>query len=258
MRTPTIVVLIGLAVAPAPARAQVLVIDHANLTQAVLIAQRAQRHYEELQAQYRTIMRMSQGLGAMEGYRIPTISATRHDADRWPYARAWLQGLNSGDPTGAAYWATTIPLERPAALPDTLSAAARRTLERQYATVEVTDSVATMGGHQVGALRAYHGRLERAVEDLEGDVLNGLLRYHEMTAILDKIAAGELLGRRQDMAANQLLSHALEQLLARSKRLRDTEATTMNMQLVTWRDGRAANEAMVAGSGDALRTWRQP
>jgi hypothetical protein len=32
----------------------------------------------------------------------------------------------------------------------------------------------------------------------------------------------------------------------------------MNMQLVTWRDGRAANEAFVAGSGHALRTWRQP
>ena len=45
-----------------------------------------------------------------------------------------------------------------------------------------------------------------------------------MTAILDKVAAAELLGRRQDMAANQLLSHALEQMLARSKRLRDTEA----------------------------------
>jgi hypothetical protein len=32
----------------------------------------------------------------------------------------------------------------------------------------------------------------------------------------------------------------------------------MNMQLVTWRDGRAANEAFAAGTGDALRTWRQP
>ena len=241
-----------------PAGAQVAVIDSANLTQAVAIARRAQQHYEELQAQYRTIMRMSQGLGFMEGYRIPTIATTRHDPGRWQYARSWLQGLNSGDPTGAAYWATTLPLERPTALPDTLGALARRTFERQYATVEVTDSVASMGGHQVGALRGYHGRLQSAVEDLESDVLNGLLRYHEMTAILDKVAAGELLGRRQDMAANQLLSHALEQLLARRKRLRDTEAQTMNMQLVTWRDGRSANEAMVAGSGDALRTWRQP
>ncbi len=246
-------------VAPvAPAHAQIPVFDSANLAQAVLIAQRAQRHYEELQAQYHTILRMSQGLGFMEGYRIPTIAATQHDLGRWHYARAWLQGLNSGDPTGAAYWATTLPLERPSALPATLGAVARRTLERQYATVELTDSVAMMGGHQVGALRGYHGRLQRAVEDLEGDVLNGLLRYHEMTAILDKIAAGELLGRRQDIATNQLLSHALEQLLARSKRLRDAEAQTMNMQIVTWRDARGANEAMVAGSGDALRTWRQP
>ncbi len=32
----------------------------------------------------------------------------------------------------------------------------------------------------------------------------------------------------------------------------------MNMQLTTWRDGRAANEAFVSGTGDALRTWRQP
>jgi hypothetical protein len=88
--------------------------------------------------------------------------------------------------------------------------------------------------------------------------VHSLARYHEMTAILDKIAAGELLARRQDMAANQLLSHTLEQLLARSKRLRDTEAATLNMQLVTWRDGRAANEAFAAGAADALRIWRQP
>ena len=115
-----------------------------------------------------------------------------------------------------------------------------------------------MGGHQVGAIRGYQGQLQQAVQELEGDVMNGLARYHEMTAILDKIAAGELLGRRQDMASNQLLSHALEQLLARSKRLRDTDATTMNMQLVTWRDGRGATEAMVEGAADALRTWRQP
>ena len=50
----------------------------------------------------------------------------------------------------------------------------------------------------------------------------------------------------------------VEQLLAKGKRQRDTEATTMNMQLVTWRDGRAVNDAMAVGTGDALRTWRQP
>jgi hypothetical protein len=78
-----------------------------------------------------------------------------------------------------------------------------------------------------------------------------------MTAILDKVAAGELVARRQDMAGNQLLSHVLEQLLARSKRQRDTEASLLNMQVVNWRDSRAVNEAFVVGTGDALRTWRQ-
>jgi hypothetical protein len=250
--------LLVVTLVAAPVYAQIAVIDPANLAQVVLIARRAQQHLDELQAQYRTILRMAQGLGNLDRYRIPTIAITRHDPSRWEYGRPWIQGLNSGDPTGAAYWATTVPLQRPSPGPSHLTAAARRAFERQYATVEITDSVAQMGGHQVALVRGYHGQLQQAVQALEDDVVNGLARFHEMTAILDKVAAGELLARRQDMAANQLLSHALEQLLARSKRLRDTEASTVNMQLVTWRDGRAANDAFAAGSGDALRTWRQP
>lgn len=262
MRQRVAIVLFIVALGASPAHGQffgpIPVIDVANLVQTVLIAQRAQRHLEELQAQYRTILRMAQGLESMERYRIPPVAATRHDAGRWQYGQSWLQGLNNGDPTGAAYWATTVPLQPPDGLPARLTGASRRAFERQYATVEITDSVAMMGGHQVGAIRGYHGQLQTAVQALEDDVLNGLARYHEMTAILDKIAAGELLARRQDMAANQLLSHALEQLLARGKRLRDAEATTLNMQLVAWRDGASANRAMRDGIGDALRAWRQP
>lgn len=249
-------VVVGLA--SSTLHAQLAVIDPANLVQAILIAQRTQRHYEELMAQYRTILRMSQGLGNMEGYRIPAIAAARHQAERWSFGAPWLRALNSGDPAGTGYWSTSVPLNTPDSMPASVSGAARRSFERQYATVEIADSVATLGAHQVGALRGYHGRLDQAVSALEGDVLNGLLRYHEMTAILDKIAGGELLARRQDMATNQLLSHALEQLLVRGKRMRDTEVTNLNMQLVTWRDAAAANRAMVDGAAEALRTWRQP
>ena len=79
-----------------------------------------------------------------------------------------------------------------------------------------------------------------------------------MTAILDKVAAGELLGRRQDMARTNCCHMRWSSCSSRSKRQRDTEAATINMQLTTWRDGAAANDAFVAGTGDALRTWRQP
>ncbi|MFA5910571.1 MAG: hypothetical protein WC815_17455 [Vicinamibacterales bacterium] len=241
-----------------PARGQLAVIDPSNLEQAVLIAQRTQRHLEELTAQYRTILRMSQGLGNMEGYRMPPISGAKHDSGRWSHAEPWLRGLNSGDPTGAAYAATTVPLGSFPQLPARMSAKAQGAFSRQIATVEIADSVAMMASHQVGAIRQYSDRLQQSVQGLEDDVMNGLLRYHELTAILDKVAGAELLGRRQDMAANQLLSHAVEQLLARGKRLRDAEAATMNMQLETWRSGKGANDAMVKGSSDALRTWRQP
>jgi len=241
-----------------PARAQFVVIDPANLVQTTLIAYRLQQHYAELRAQYLIVLRMAQGLGNLNRFRIPAIAITAHDPARWDFGRPWIQALNSGDATGAAYRSTTVPLLRPDVTPPALSAAARQMLEREYATIEITDSVAMMGGHQVALARGYSGELQDAVASLESDVLNGASRYHEMTAVLDKIAAGELLGRRQDMLSNQLLSHALEQLLARGKRLRDTEAATINMQLVTWRDGSEANEAFASGMGDALRTWRQP
>ena len=240
-----------------PVNAQLAVIDPANLAQAILIVQRTQRQLEELQAQYRTILRMAQGLGRMDSYRTPPFALSSHDTGRWVYGRPWIAGLNGGDPTGAAYLATAVPLVAPT-VPPSVSSTARRMFERQYATAEITDSVAMMGGHQVGLMRGYYNPLQEAVQSLERDVLNSSSSYHEMTVILDKVAAGELLGRRQDMATNQLLSHALEQLLARSKRQRDTEASTLNMQIVTWRDGEAANKAFRAGAGDALATWRQP
>ena len=251
-------VILGLFLFADRAAAQLAVIDPSNLQQTVLIAERTQRHLEELQAQFRTILRMSRGLGDLGRYRTPPIVGGSHNTVRWPYASPWLQGLNAGDPTGAAYSSTTVPLNSIESLPRNMSAAAQRLLSNQIASMELSDSVAMMAGHQVGAIRQYNGVLQRGVNSLEDDVLSDLSKYHELTAILDKVAAGELLGRRQDMAANQLLSHAVEQLLARGKHLRDTEALTMNMQLTTWRDARRANEAMVAGTADALRTWRQP
>ena len=241
-----------------PANAQFVVVDQGNLAQAVLIAERTLREYEALMAQYQTLMRMSQGLGNMDRYRIPTVIGAEHDVQRWEHGRAWLQGLNTGDPLGTAYRGATRRLETPGYTLEQLPPAARRAVEQGYATVEIADSVAQSGGHQVALIRGYGRRLQQAIDALEGDVTNADPRAHEMTAVLDKVAAGSLIARRQDMAANQLLSHSLEQLLARSKRLRDTEAATMNMRLGALRSGRTAGTSVVRGAADDLRTWRQP
>ena len=76
--------------------------------------------------------------------------------------------------------------------------------------------------------------------------------------MLDRISGAALIAARQRQARTQLLAAIVEQLLTDSKRARDTDAVVMNMQLTSWRDGTAANEAFVRGSADALRTWRQP
>jgi conjugal transfer/entry exclusion protein len=242
----------------APAGAQFVVIDPGNLAQAILIADRTLQEYTTLIQQYQTILRMAQGLGSLDQYRMPVIGITAHDPGRWPYGAPWLQGLNSGDARGTLYEQTARRLERPGALLEQLPPSARQAIEDAYATIEITDSIAEVGGHQVALVRGYSGTLQHATQAFENDVLNTQPGYHDMTAVLDKVAAGELLGRRQDMATNQLLSHALEQLLARSKRMRDTEAATMNMRLLGLRDGRTAGANLMRGTADALRTWRQP
>lgn len=255
---PRIILAALLVLVATPVRAQFAVVDHGNLTQAVLIAERTLREYEALVAQYQTLVRMSTGLGNMQRYRMPSVLGTEHRADRWQYGRSWLEGLNVGDPSGTAYRAATRRLESPEYALRQLPPAARRATEQAYATVEIADSVAQLGGHQVGLIRAYSRRLQQAIDALEGDVVSGDPRAREMTAVLDKVAAGALIARRQDMAANQLLSHSLEQLLARSKRLRDTEAATINMRLGALRNGRVAGTSVVRGAADDLRSWRQP
>lgn len=258
MRIRLLALTLAACVTATSARAQFVVIDPDNLAQAILIAERTLREYNTLAQQYQTITRMSQGLGSLGQYRIPTIGITTHDVARWPYGAPWLQGLNSGDAGGELYRQTARPLDRPGSLLASLPMSARQAVEDAYATIEISDSIAEIAGNQVALVRGYSGVLQKAVQSLQADVLNTSAGYGGMTAVLDKVAAGELLARRQDMASNQLLSHVLEQLLARSKRERDTEAAAMNMRLTGMRDGTAAGANLLRGAANDLRTWRQP
>jgi len=257
MRRTIIGVLVAIALAES-AFAQIPVSDPGNLTQAILIAERTRREYQALIAQYHMLLRMSRPLETLAGYRLPGVPSTAHDPMRWMYGRAWLQALNVGNAVRTAYEEITRQLARSEPATSRLPDDARRVLEAAYATVEITDAVTRAAGHHVGLTRAYGQRLERAIDALAGDVMSTAPQQHEMTAVLDKVAAAALIGRRQDMAMNQTLSHTVEQLLARSKRLRDTEAAAMNMRLAAMRDGHAASSAIVRGASADLRVWRQP
>jgi hypothetical protein len=253
------VAALAVSLAARPAHGQLVVNDPLNTAQAILLVQKTINEYQTLVQQYQTIVRMSQSLQNMARYRTVPIPFSSHDPSRFPYGAPWLTALNSGDARGDLYAQIARTVQRPgtAALAR-LPPDARRAIEDAYATIEITDSIAQRGAHQVALVRGYGGSLQSVVQLLENDILSPVSALHQLTAILDKVAAGELVGRRQDTASNQLLSHALEQLLAQAKRRRDTEVATMNMRLVAMQRGRDVGRSYVEGSAEAFRTWRQP
>jgi hypothetical protein len=128
----------------------------------------------------------------------------------------------------------------------------------RLATLELADAIAISAINDTGSLRLTGRKQElAAIDALETQVIDPS-DTQSTTAVLDKISGAVLIGARQRQARSQLLAAFVEQLLVDSKRDRDADTAAMNMQLVNWRDGRAANEAFVAGTGDALRNWRQP
>ncbi len=250
--------------AGAGAQAQITVTDAAVTTESRMTAI-LQEYLHQLQRdQHSQLRRMAQRLSMFTDlgkFRVPDPPRWRiHDSEAsgmfefaWPYHAA----LNYGDAAGIAYVGISHPVLPAAQAMSVLPAAARRSLSARLATLNASDSVIVTATHQSGQTRL-NGRAElRAIDGLELDVTNGTLEQ-STTAVLDKISGAVLIGARQREARGQLMTGVLEQLLMENKRARDADAAAMNMQLVTWRDRAAANEALVAGTGDALRTWRQP
>jgi hypothetical protein len=211
--------------------------------------------------QHRKLRRMARRLSMhtnLEKYRVPDPPRWRTHGGDFLYANPYNDALIFGDSTGAAFIELSEPLIAAGVLVDRLPAAARRAVEARLGTINLADAAAIAATHATGQLR-FNGRKHElpAIDALETHVIDPS-NEQSATAVLDKISGAVLIGARQRQARSQLLAAVVEQLLVENKRARDSEAAAMNMQLITWRDGRAANEAFVAGTADALRTWRQP
>jgi hypothetical protein len=212
--------------------------------------------------QNRKLRRMARRLSMhtnLAKYALPDPPRWRtHGGEHFLYASAYNDALIFGDPTGAAFLDLSHPLLIAQDLLNRLDSTARRAIIARLATVNLADAAAIAATHDSGQLRL-NGRKKElpAIDALEAHMIDPSTEQ-SATAVLDKISGAVLIGARQRQARAQLLAGIVEQLLVEGKRTRDAEAAAMNMQLVTWRDGRAANHSFVAGTGDALRRWRQP
>lgn len=256
-------VLVGVValVSSREASAQLVVYDGATTARNTVTATLKEYLYQTQLQQRLKIREMARRLSALTSLRKYSLE----DVPRWRthggdffYAQPYNDALIFGDSAGAAFVDLSQPLLPAARLLDRLDAAARRRMEARLATVNLAEAAAIAGTHGTGQLRPLGRRNElQAIDALERDVIDPS-SDQSTTAVLDKLSGAALIGARQRQARIQLLVGVVEQLLVDTKRARDTDMAALTMQMVTWRDGRAVNEAFVAGSGDALRTWRQP
>lgn len=260
----TALFVLAVTVVATPVRAQVVVYDPAVVTRNSITAVIKEYLLELQTQQHSQLRRMAHRLSMFTDlgkFRVAGAPLWRiHDFENpelFRFARDYHAALNYGDESGSGVRAVLQAVLNEPALLLRLTPAARRALTAPMATLDVAGATLMSGTHDNGRVR-YNGRAElRAIQALETDVTNGSLEQ-SMTAILDKISGGVLVGARQRQNRVQVLAAVVEQLAVDGKRSRDTEAATLNMQLTSWRDREAVNAAFAAGAGDALRTWRQP
>jgi hypothetical protein len=257
-------VLLSLALVVTCARAasgQLVVTDPAVTLRNSITAMVKEYLLNLQQEQHRKLRRMARRLSMhtnLGKYRVPDPPRWRTHGGDFLYANPYNDALIFGDPVGSAFVDLSQPLIAAQGLLNRLSPTARRALEARLATLNRPGAPGAAATNDTGQLR-YNGRKRElpAIDALEAHVVDPS-NEQSATAVLDKVSGAVVIGARQRQARAQLLAGVVEQLLIESKRARDAEAAAMNMQLVTWRDGRAANEAFVAGSSDALKNWRQP
>ena len=246
------------------AAAQWTIYDPSNVARNTVTAILKEYLVNTQQAQRLQIERMTRRLSRLTDlrkYSLPDPPLWRiHDfVDEGvsPLARDYRAALNYGDRLGRAILAVSHEVHQANDLLGRLSPAAARAVSARLATIDAANAALIASTHGTGLTR-FNGRRElAAIGALEGHVIDPS-DEQSATAVLEKINGAGLIATRQRQARIQLLASMVEELLIATKRVRDTDAVAMNMQLTTWRDGHAANEAFVAGSGDALRTWRQP
>ncbi len=267
-RTIGVLAVVAVVVSGLRPASALVVTDPATTAKNIITAALKSQMVETLTEQAGRFRRMARRLSAFADlgrYLVP-------DAPRWrsyryqdvtPYATAYEDALNLGDPDGAAY--TDISRIRSAADTElaTLrgkSPAAADALAAQLATLDLADSIMMLGTDENGRLRSEGKREMDAIDALERDVTDPSLSQGT-AAVLDKMSAAVLIETQQKQSHVEFLTAILEQLAVDNKRARDSDVAAMNMRLGRLRSVAECGGSclgFLAGSANDLRSWRQP
>ena len=244
--------VLGALALPRSVSAQWIVHDPANLAQAIST-------YGELVQQYQLLLQQTRRLplDLARRYRVPTVPWPSHDTIT-DYAHPLLEALNHGDPAGAGYAQTVVPLEPIRAVLAHIPVDFRARVGTSVATIELADRLARTAVDQAGALRTHGATVLQTIQSMEDDAVSADDRFHTEAALLNKINGASVLALRIAEETSQSLQQVVEQLLVGNKRQRDAEASLMNAQLYRWQFGQTYAQDLVRDTAEDLDRWRQP
>ncbi len=162
----------------------------------------------------------------------------------------WVQGINT--PLGSGgYGASTLKLS---AQPSLLSNPALY----DYANVEIADGATGHTMDVLGNIRSNADSVQTTINSLEADALSDDDQDHSEVEVLDRVAAANVIGLRNQQDTNKLLVTLAEQRALESKRTRDGEAQALNEQASFVQNAPAVMAEETAGLTSAMTSYSLP
>lgn len=152
-------------------------------------------------------------------YAVPTTANT------YGTSAGWAQAMQNGSNVMGGYNAATVPLRPydPSAW-SSLSASQQDTVGRQYATVELADSVNQNALAITGAYRAQQQHTNLALAQLSAQANSQNPADNTAAALANQQVAAALVSAREQQATNQMLATLVEQNAIIMKQQRDSAA----------------------------------
>ena len=259
------VIVVGLAW---PLPAQLVVVDPANLANALLHYAELQQTYAQLVTTYEQI-RTQYLLLLQQAQRLPFDMSARYRAvaNPWvPFTAAnayglttgWIAAANTGQAASAGYTRATQLLRPYGNLIAQLSAEEAARVKARYDRLQLADASVVHGLEALGFLRGRQPSIETAIQHLETDAYSANADVQTHVAVLNKINATAVASARLATDANNLLVSLLEQQLLETTERREGAVQGINAHIVFNTQARPLLAQTTAQTTAALTTFRIP
>lgn len=252
----------------ASASAQLVVIDPANLANALSRYAELQRTYTQLVTTYRQI-RTQYLLLLQQSQRLPVNMVARYKSLASPWlplaalnaygtTTAWILTANTGPGATAAYARATQPLLVYGGAIGRLSAQEAARVRTRYDRLALADGTIAHALEALGTLRGHQTSMEATVRNLEDDTYATDAGRNTQIAVLNKINAVGVTEARLAKDTNNVLVSLLEQQLLEATERREAAAQGINAHIAFLHQTPGLLAQSTAQTTAALTTFRIP